>query len=1345
MGLCYALGSFADNFYKQAAILIAAALCLKAPQSFATVLFALPFILCSAWAGWIADRVEKKYIVIASKALELVALLLGAFSIYHIWWPGILAVMFTMGLQSTLFSPALNGSIPELFDSATVPKVNGIIKLASTVAILAGIALAGVFLDLTPDGGITTKELTQTIAAGELTPEVALEHFKESGVFGRTAAGIFIVCLSCVGLIISFTLKRRPKGSVTLQRTMQKFPWSGPLDSLKHLGECKKDKLLYVAMMADACFYGVAALAVISIANLSKSFGYSDTVASLLSAAIMVGIAVGAIIAGRFKPEQWQKVLIPSATGMAICMFGVFLAAFLPESAASINFFGELRLTLLFLLLFGAGICGGIYIVPVASFVQVRPPMGEKGRIIATSNFLSFISIAVFGAASLLINQLPPAVTFIVYGAVLIIFAFTYALPRFKQVHGTTLLEKRTATFGAIARLLLGLRYKVTESGLDKIEAEQYYTDENGRQKIRPILFLPNHPALIDPVLVFSRLGGIMPRALADKERMSDPLTATLARLMRFIKIPDMQKGGRQQVKAVRAALNSIMAALQDGDNVLLYPSGKIYRSTKEEIGANLAAYHVVSKLPHVRVVLVRTTGLWGSSFSYANGENPKFFKLLSNKLRVLLANILLFTPRRHVKMEFIEPADLPRTADKLSFNHYLEEFYNKTEKDAEEVPLYFWQGSTPRPLVTAERVLDTADLSAITDEIKEKVSKIIREATDMPQDAALNSTLPLSMLGLDSLAMLEIVTAVENEFGTPVPSMEKLVTVQDLFLAAAGKLFDAKELEARQVPDAWFKAENDKDATKHVSLPENSSSLVQDFLIHTRKKPFMPLLADRANMYSRFKVLVGAMLFAAKIKKVKEARVGIMLPATPVATIVWLAAQMAGKECVMLNWTVGKANLQHCIKISGIKHVFTASALLDQLDRQGVDLEGLEVEWVELEDLASTISRKDKFSVLVRSALYCAAGVGLRLKKIPENAVILFTSGSESAPKGVPLSHQNIRANASAVAQALEVEQRERLLAMLPPFHSFGFMVNIALPLGAGLSAAFHPNPTESAPLVFMVRDYKLSLTGATPTFIESMLLRAQGTEHLASLRYAFVGAEKCPEHIYTNFKLVCPQAALCEGYGITECSPVIAVNRPRRIVVGSIGKALPGVELVVVDESAAELQRVSSGVTGMLLAKGKNIFNGYLEPKPDTFVEFEGEKWYRTGDLVSLSENGDLFFQGRLSRFVKIGGEMISLPQVEAVLQQGFTALTAKQLPAELQGKPFLVVESSKASEDAGKPELTVFTTLNLDKHELNQCIKAAGLPTLYSIKHVVKRESIPVLGTGKVDYRSLKNLAV
>jgi acyl-CoA synthetase (AMP-forming)/AMP-acid ligase II len=341
--------------------------------------------------------------------------------------------------------------------------------------------------------------------------------------------------------------------------------------------------------------------------------------------------------------------------------------------------------------------------------------------------------------------------------------------------------------------------------------------------------------------------------------------------------------------------------------------------------------------------------------------------------------------------------------------------------------------------------------------------------------------------------------------------------------------------------------------------------------------------------------------------------------------------------------------------------------------------------------------------------------------------------------PKAVPLSHQNLIANIRDVLNTVKLYETDRLVGFLPPFHSFGLTVTMLLPLLAGVQAVYSPNPTEADTLAKIIDAYGVTVLVGTPTFVGG-IVRVATEKQLDSLRFAVTGAEKCSQQVYDMMAAKCKKAVILEGYGVTECSPIISINDENDPKPSSIGKLLPSLECLllhpdtqrIAGPASATLKPLPLPATGVLLVRGPSVFAGYLNFTGNSpFVEIEGKQYYNTGDIVSIDQLDLMTFQGRLKRFAKLGGEMISLPAIESVLESAF--------PSESDKGPTLAVEATESDH----PELVLFTSREIDREEANNKIRAAGLSGLHSIRRVIKLDSIPLLGTGKTDYRALKEM--
>jgi acyl-CoA synthetase (AMP-forming)/AMP-acid ligase II/1-acyl-sn-glycerol-3-phosphate acyltransferase/acyl carrier protein len=862
-----------------------------------------------------------------------------------------------------------------------------------------------------------------------------------------------------------------------------------------------------------------------------------------------------------------------------------------------------------------------------------------------------------------------------------------------------------------IARRVFSLRYRVEFRGLDRIRAA-------GRTGI---VFLPNHPALIDPVMMVLYLyPDFTPRSLADEWQVDRPIVGRLARMFGARILPNLERGGLSSLERTRRTLAETVDGLKAGENLLLYPAGHLKHCSLEEIGAASGVKLVLDQVPRVRVVLVRQNGLWGSSFSFgATGRMPQMLPCLLHGLKYLLLNGVFFMPRRRVKVELVEPADLPRSADRLVLNRYLETFYNAATAKNTHVPYGFWERGGARDLPDPPVERGAGDVTAAPPATRQLV---VSRLAAMTGRTGIQVTDRLAQdLGMDSLAVAELIVWIEQEFGFSVGTPDSLRTVGEVMLAASGKGISAADADLAPVGRHWFAP-----ATGARLRVPPGATVAEAFLRQAAFGPGRPVLADQTSGVRTYRDLItGLLLLKPLVEEMPGRYVGIMLPASVGAGLFYLACLFAGKTPVMVNWTTGSRNLVHSLDLLGVQRVITAGPLLTRLRSLGIDVSALGDRFVLAEDLRSRMTAGAKLMALIRSFVSWRR---LKTAQPPAEAVVLFTSGSESLPKAVPLTDRNILTNIRDTLDTVSISDRDVIIGMLPPFHSFGITVTTVLPLCCGLRTIYHPNPTEAAVLARLVEAYKVSLLVGTPTFLNGIVRVAQKGQ-LDSLRLAVTGAEKCPQAVYEALGQRCPQLIVLEGYGITECSPIVSVNTVEAPVPCSVGKLLPSVEGVIIGLETEG--RTPPGQTGMLLVRGPSIFPGYLNYEgPSPFVTFEGKAWYRTGDLVCQTGDGVLSFQGRLKRFVKIGGEMISLPAIEAALWPHFVA-------GDDQGPPIAV----EALGDADSPDLVLFTTSDTDRASVNALLREAGLSPLYNVRQVVRVESIPVLGTGKTDYRRLK----
>ena len=866
-------------------------------------------------------------------------------------------------------------------------------------------------------------------------------------------------------------------------------------------------------------------------------------------------------------------------------------------------------------------------------------------------------------------------------------------------------------------RQLLALRYRVELEGIEQDAPAQ------------GALILPNHPAETDPMLVAALLWpGWQPHPMVIEDFFHMRGLSWLFRLVGAIPMPNMEgRLGSYKKLRVQTGLDRVADKLDDGANVLMYPAGRLMRSPREELRGASAVHDLLQRRPEVPILLVRTRGLLGSRFSwYSHQGRPDLGKHLLKSAGFLLLNLLFFMPRRRITMTLEPaPADFPRHGDKMTVNGWLDAWYNRPgPEEIEPVSYLFWKRHY---LALAEPAAESGQSRnlEVPDEVREKVGKQLAAIANRAPDDLRDHHLLTRDLGMDSLNIGELASWLGEEFLVFDVNVEELQTVEDVLAAAIGAIGTEGEVGPLAVPSSWQSAGDRPD----LAMPDPSRTIQEHFLEACDRGSNRVAIADETSgvlTYRRAKIAV--LLLAEAIRQRPERHVGVMLPASAGADLVIMAVLVAGKVPVMLNWTLGDANLEHVLKVSEVKRIITSGRFLDRLDQLNVELL-MDRLWP-LEELRESLTWRHKLKAWYLAhrgvdALRHRFGTAAWDAEGP--AVILFTSGSESAPKGVPLTHRNVLANIQGALQSLEIYSNDVLYGFLPPFHSFGFTVMTVLPLVCGVRAAYYPNPTEGRHLARAIGGWQPTIVCGTPTFLLAIVKAAHGTDLLRSLRILLSGAEKAPEELFTQAAALC-DGEILEGYGITETGPILTFNRVGEPRIG-VGKPIGNVALAIVHQESRE--PLPPGERGLILAHGPNIFGGYLgHPRDDVFHEMDGKRWYITGDLGVLDEDGNLTISGRLKRFVKIGGEMISLPAMEEAIK--------RDQPDE-DGVPRSAIASIE--RDGERPVLCLFTVFDYSVEQANALLKESGFSNLARITRHRQIEEIPLLGTGKTDYQTLR----
>src|SRR5258706_31021 len=423
-----------------------------------------------------------------------------------------------------------------------------------------------------------------------------------------------------------------------------------------------------------------------------------------------------------------------------------------------------------------------------------------------------------------------------------------------------------------------------------------------------------------------------------------------------------------------------------------------------------------------------------------------------------------------------------------------------------------------------------------------------------------------------------------------------------------------------------------------------------------------------------------------------------------------------------VLNYSTGPAIMLACCELAGLKQVITSRAFIERAQLHLDDLRRAGIEFVYLEDVSQRITRAGKLRHLLRFKF--APRSLLRKPAIPnDTAVFLFTSGSEGMPKGVELTHTNILANVRQLLSICDIQEWDRLFNALPLFHSFGLAIGTLLPLLRGFYVFLHPAPLHYrvVPTAFYHQDCTIML--ATNTFLNGYARKAH-SQDFRTLRYMFAGAEKLQEATLNSWAHRFGVRVL-EGYGATECGPAISVNTPLEPRHGSAGRLMPGMECRL-----EHIEGVETG--GRLFVRGPNVMKGYLNQDANAKFKALGG-WYDTGDIVFIDPDGFLFIQGRLKRFAKISGEMISLTAVEEALAGAFPQY----------GLRFQIAVVSRPDQEKGEALIAATNEPRLQLDEIRTAIRARGLPNISIPREVRFLKEIPKLGTGKVNHRELEKM--
>ncbi len=512
-------------------------------------------------------------------------------------------------------------------------------------------------------------------------------------------------------------------------------------------------------------------------------------------------------------------------------------------------------------------------------------------------------------------------------------------------------------------------------------------------------------------------------------------------------------------------------------------------------------------------------------------------------------------------------------------------------------------------------------------------------------------------------------------------------------------------------------------------------------FIYHAKRHLFGKIFYDATTdtWFSNFKMLLLTIMLSKIIRKIDKGTsgyTGVLLPNTPIAAGVLLSVQCADRTPAIMNFSAGRQVALDSVRRAGVKTILTSRKFLDKLKWEPSE------EMVLLEDVVPTISKGKKILAMLMAIFLPTRTLVRNMAPLScynmfQQAALLFSSGSTGTPKAVMLTQRNINCDIQSFIRVVDWSTNDRVAGNLPIFHSFGFTVCFALPATTGTPVAYVANPLDSAVIVRSVRDFKITILCATPTFLQKYMMKAK-PEDFKTLRLCITGAEKLRTELADRYRNMTGRD-IVEGFGCTELSPIVTINLNNSIYTmgtksdhpGSIGCPLPGIHARIVDVNTGV--ELPPGEDGRLQVRAGSVMKGYLG-QPELTEQVIQNNYYDTGDIGHMDEDGYIYITGRASRFSKIGGEMVPHEGVEEAITQILHSETRE------------IAVAGRSDRLKGE-RLVIFHIIeNIDTAAIINGLREAGLPNIWIPKadDFIKVDQLPMLGSGKLDLSALRKMA-
>lgn len=1088
---------------------------------------------------------------------------------------------------------------------------------------------------------------------------------------------LVLIGIATAGTLISLAISRQ-----AIAKPDAKFQPNIPQQTFRDLSSLFSMGRLFRVALGGVFFYSFASLAQINIdtfAAESGSINESEKLPLLVS--LVMGLGVGSVLAGLASGGRIELGLVPwGAAGMGV--FSVLLFFAPPEFITGSFSWGFVTACGL---LAGLGISAGFFDVPLASYLQHNSPVERRGAILSAANFMTFSGIA--------------------------IMSLLYALLTYGVTDGST---DNLATVQQLQQAPADSRSMVEET-VDRFQAQM--PDVEGldvKQRLAAAM-------KVDPNQVSADLPGELQPAAVDlmvdreiKWRKQHKVPSSMAVYSTDARFSDSQKRRIRKIQQQSGTLPWLSARSVFGVMGLMVVPVFFYAAWRLTHAMVRMAWVIMLRL----IYRIKITG---------------FENIPESGSAVLVANHSTWLDG------VIFRAFSPRTLRIIAWAGNFQGGIMQKWADFCGVILI---GGGPKSIRSAfkqaREAVDGGQLLGLFPEGGISRSGQVRSFKPGLLKILKGREVPIIPVYFDELWGSLFSFSKGRAFTKMPDGFRRPISIH------IGKPIDPQPQTMSEMQTSLQRLS----ATTVKNYAGKFVSPVSEFIysckrMKSRSKIVDSLRGEEKGGTLLTRALVLRKLLRREVLASSEEVVGVLIPPTVGGAIVNLALGIDKRIVVNLNYSLSEDLINHCIRESGIKHVLTTRQVMEKFNFN------LDCEVAYLDDLKDSVTKADKaicaFQAFALPGVLLNRVLGLHRIKSDDVMTIVFTSGSTGVPKGVMLTHQNILFDVRGFEKAAGFKITDTIMAVLPFFHSFGYTITLWGPMMCDIRGAYHLNPLDAKQIGKMVKRYSATILMATPTFLRTYMRRCT-PEQFKSLDAIVTGAERLPPELADQFNEKFGTMPV-EGYGVTELSPAVAANIPKSRQVGdfqvdakpgTVGRPIANVTAKVCHLETGE--ELPLGEPGMLWVSGPIVMKGYLN-NPEATAEVIVDGWYKTGDVAIIDEDGFIKITGRISRFSKIGGEMVPHLKIESVLSEFLD-----QTPEDDADDHLAVAVTAVPDEKKGERLVVLYTSEHKTVDDMVAKLKETGLPNVFipSADSFFRVEELPILGTGKIDLKGIRDKA-